>query len=251
MRGVVETLVAGHLALERGQAAALGLAQLGEQPPALLNQFQRRLVERGTLARDPGIDVDHGKTRIQEAGRQRARKRLLQIEGHIGRERVVRAALRFQFHRGDRSDRRNLAGEGQVQRASRLHVGLAAEMHFLMAQESAEDRELVDVTLEIREQPLGQVQAVAMPGDIQIRRRACVFLEVPRFQMADGAVDFVEKDVPRIAAGRDLRSGGHLPWQKALDRCGGEAQASQAQGIPSRSERFAYGCHRHSLPRLL
>src|SRR5581483_6507702 len=164
---------------------ALALTEFGEQPPALFEQGHGLFVERHTFYRGVGIDVDHREARRQEAGRKRAGKGFVEVERHVDRKRVVRSAARLQFHGDDGADGRNLAREREIQLATRLRVVLPAEVYLLVAEHGAQDGQFVDVLLHAREQQVGERDVVVNAADVEVFRRARVFLEVEGFDVAD------------------------------------------------------------------
>ncbi len=76
VRGIVEIVVARHLAAVGCQpdASASCVQFAAEQPPPLFEQISIGfLIERHALHRRVRIDIDHGESRRQETGGERAR----------------------------------------------------------------------------------------------------------------------------------------------------------------------------------
>src|SRR5436189_179351 len=80
-----------------------------------------------------------------------------QSQAACGREAVVFATLRFQFHRNNRRRSRDLSGKRGLKRAAGLRVVLAAEMDFLVAAKRAEDGQLVGNRQRLGEQSFRKV----------------------------------------------------------------------------------------------
>src|SRR5205823_8526792 len=130
-----------------------------------------------------------------------------EVEGDVRREGVGAAPELLQLGGYYGADRGDFTGERDVQLPPGLHVILAAQVDFLVADERPLNGDAVHHLFHAREQVHGEIDAGVDLSDLEVFWSGNVVFEVEGVQMANGARDFKEDHIAGAAPRIGLASG--------------------------------------------
>ena len=121
-------------------------------------------------------------------------------------------------------------------------------MDHLVALEGAHDGDPVHHPRQLREEPVGDVQAVADLAHVEVRLRAGVFLEVEGVNVADraGGLDHDREARSPSWIGAPGRADARRP-EALADQTAEEAPRTKPQGVATGQRQVSNGAHGRSL----
>ena len=155
-------------------------------------------------ANDSNTVVGSRSSPVNRVGRKPApiepRARACELRRHEGRKRVRFTPLGFELVRDDAAEARDLASDGDVERAARLGMVLPVEMDELGSAHRTHEHDFVHFFVELRKECARYGEVALELHHIEVFGCIAGFFEIPAVHRANGAAHLDEDAVSRRAS---------------------------------------------------